>query len=90
MITRIFIAAGLASGLMVSAANAVTITNLDKAPQNLSFTPKGGHVHHFTIAARHNRNIDCTGGGQLSLGKSTQICDAKSDRISIKGGKLEM
>lgn len=90
MITRILIATGLATGLFVSAANAVTVTNLDKNSQSVTFTPKGGHAHHYNIAAHRDRSIDCKSGGELSLGKLTRTCDAKTARISIKNGKFAM
>jgi hypothetical protein len=86
MITRILIATGFAAGLLVSAANAMTVSNLDNTAQRLVFTPKGGHAHYYTLAARHNRNLDCKGGGTLVLGKETHPCDGKTAKIVIKGG----
>lgn len=90
MIARVFIATGLAAGLMVSAANAVTVSNMDKTAQRLVFTPKGGHAYHYTLSAHHNRTIDCKGGGTVALGKDIQSCDARTAKIAIKGGKLLM
>jgi len=88
MITRIFLATALAGGLMVSAANAVTVINTDKTPRLVEFTPKGGHMHRYTLAAHQHRSIDCKYGGTLSLGKSSQTCDAKTAKISIRHGKF--
>lgn len=88
MIIRILIASGLAAGLMVSTANAVTIHNMDKTAHDVMFTPKGGHALHRKLAAKHNRNEDCTSGGTFSLGKSTLKCNASTAHIWIKSGKL--
>ena len=90
MITRILIATGLAAGLMVSAANAVTIVNMDKSAHKLVFTPKGGRAHHYSLAANHHRSVDCKAGGTFSLGKSSLTCDAMTAKITIKSGKLVM
>jgi len=88
MITRILLATALAGGLMVSAANALTVVNTDKSPRQVEFTPKGGHMHRYTLAAHHQRSIDCKNGGTLALGKSSQSCDAKTAKISIRHGKF--
>jgi hypothetical protein len=90
MLTRILVASGLAAGLIVSAANAATITNMDKTAQTVTFTPKGGHAHHYTLAANHHRTLNCSKGGTLALGKSALTCDAKTAKITIRSGKLVM
>ena len=88
MLTRILIATGLAAGLMVSAASATTIVNTDKSAHMIAFLPKGGHTHHYSVAAHHQRGLDCKPGGTVTLGKSSLACDAKTAKITIKAGKL--
>lgn len=90
MIVRSLIAAGLAAGLMVSAANAVTVVNTDKAKASFVYTPKGGKAHHYTLAANHHMKFFCSYGGSFTLGKSTEACTAKTSQIMIKAGKLVM
>lgn len=90
MISRILLATGLAAGLMVSAASATTVVNMDKSAHKIAFLPKGGHIHHYSVAAHHHRSLDCKPGGTVSLGKSSLACDAKTAKITIKGGKLVM
>ncbi len=90
MIVRTLIAAGLAAGLAVTAANAMTVVNSDKTGHEFSFTPKNGKLHRYTLAGHHHRTIDCRSGGTVALGKSVQSCDAKTARIFIKSGKFDM
>ena len=92
MIIRSLVAAGMAAGLMVSAANAVTITNMETAKASFIYTPKGGKAHHYTLAANHHMNLTCKNGGTFTLGSSNEYCTAKTAKILIKGnsGKMEL
>jgi hypothetical protein len=88
MIIRSLIAAGFSTGLMVSAASAVTVVNTDKMKASLVYTPKGGKAHHYTLAANRHLKFACKSGGTLMLGKSSEPCTAKTGKITIKAGKL--
>lgn len=90
MIIRSLLAAGVAAGLMVSAANAVTIVNTDKTRETFVYVPKGGKAHHYSLAANHHIKLACSSGGTLMLGKSTEACTAKTTEIKIKSGKFVM
>jgi hypothetical protein len=90
MIIRSLIAAGMAAGLMVSAANAVTITNTESAKAYFTYTPKSGKPHSYTLAANHHMSLACKDGGTFTLGKSTENCSAKTAQILIKGSKGKM
>lgn len=90
MLARILIASSLAAGLMVTAANAVTVTNMDKTTRTVIFTPTGGKAHNYTLAASHHRSFDCSKGGTLMLGKASATCDAKTAKVTIRSGKLVM
>ena len=87
MMTRYLVAAAMAAGLMVSAANAVTVTNMEPAKANFVYTPKGGKAHHYTLAASHHVNLACKDGGTLSIGKSNETCTAKTEKIMLKASK---
>lgn len=87
MMTRYLVAAAMAAGLMVSAANAVTVTNMEPAKANFVYTPKGGKAHHYTLAANHKVNIACKDGGTLSIGKSNETCASKTEKIMLKASK---
>ena len=88
MFIRSLIAAGVAAGLMVSAANAVTVVNTDKAKVAFVYTPHNGKAHHYTLAANHHRSFACKSGGTFTIGKSVESCSAKTAKILIKGGRL--
>ena len=90
MITRIIAATGIATALMISAASAMTVVNTDTSLHKIMFVPKHGHAHHYSLAAGHHRSIDCKSGGMLTLGKDSQSCDAKTAKVTIKGGKFVM
>ncbi len=77
----------MAAGLMASAANAVTVTNMAPAKASFIYTPKGGKAHHYTLAASHHLNLACNGGGMLTIGKSNEPCTAKTDKIMLKVSK---
>jgi hypothetical protein len=85
---RILIAAAVATGIAASAASAAVITNTDKAPASITFTPKHGKAMHFTLRHNHFRTLACKTGGTVMLGKDSQSCSAKTAKIVIKGGKL--
>jgi uncharacterized membrane protein len=90
MFTRILIAGAVAAALFVPAANATTVVNTDSAAHKIVFTPKGGKAHSYTLAAHHQRSIDCKAGGTVMTGKATVSCDAKTAKLRIKGGKFTM
>ena len=87
MMTRYLVAAVMATGLIVSAANAVTVTNMAPTKANFVYTPTGGKAHHYTLAANHKVNIACKDGGTLSIGKSNETCTAKTEKIMLKASK---
>ena len=87
MIIRTLSAAAMAAGLMVSAANAVTVTNMEPAKANFVYTPKGGKAHHYSLAANRHMNLACKDGGTLTIGKSNETCTAKTDKIMLKASK---
>jgi hypothetical protein len=73
---------------MVGAASAATITNEDKATHHLSFLPKHGKVIHTALKSGKDWTVDCSKGGVIMLGKAKQTCDAKTDKLMIKGSKF--
>lgn len=87
MMTRYLVAAAMAAGLMVSAANAVTVTNMAPTKASFVYTPTGGKSHHYTLAASHHVNLSCKDGGTLTIGKSNETCTAKTDKIMLKASK---
>ncbi len=72
---------------MVSAANAVTVTNMAPTKANFAYTPSGGKAHHYTLASNHHVNLACKDGGTLTIGKSNEICTAKTGKIMLKTSK---
>jgi hypothetical protein len=87
MMTRYLAAVAMAAGLMVSAANAVTVTNMAPTKANFVYTPAGGKAHHYTLAANHHVNLACKDGGTLTIGKSNEACTAKTSKIMLKASK---
>ena len=87
MIMRSIAAATMAAGLMMSAANAMTVTNTEHAKASFVYTPIGGKAHHYTLAANHHLNLACKDGGTLTIGKSNGTCTAKTDKIMLKASK---
>ena len=87
MKTRYFVAAAMAAGLMVSAANAMTVTNTEPKKANFVYTPTGGKAHHYSLAANHHVNLACKNGGTLTIGKSNETCTAKTEKIMLKASK---
>jgi hypothetical protein len=87
MIIRTLAAAGMAAGLMVSAANAVTVTNMAPTKANFVYTPAGGKAHHYALAANRHINLACKNGGTLTIGKSNETCTAKTENIMLKASK---
>ena len=87
MITRYLAAAAMAAGLMVSAANAVTVTNMAPTKASFVYTPTGGKAHHYTLAANHHVNLACKDGGTLRIGKSNETCTSKTEMINLKASK---
>lgn len=87
MITRFLVAAAMAAGLMVSAANAVTVTNMAPTKVSFVYTPTGGKAHHYTLAANRHMNLACKDGGTLTIGKSNETCTAKTSKIMLKASK---
>ena len=72
---------------MVSAANAVTVTNMEHAKASFIYTPKGGKSRHYTLAANRHMNLSCKGGGTLALGKQSEACTAKTEQILLRAHK---
>jgi predicted porin len=88
MIIRTLLAAGLAAAIATSAANAVTLYNIDKKPHTLVYQPHGHKAMKLSLRANHYRNFDCKAGGQFSMGKANEACSAKTARIWIKNSKF--
>ncbi|MBK8768902.1 MAG: hypothetical protein IPM06_00555 [Rhizobiales bacterium] len=80
------IAAALA--LATGAASAASLVNADKAPYRINYMPAHGKLKHITLAAGHEAKINCMKGGMLSMGKLSEQCDAKTQKITIRGGKF--
>jgi hypothetical protein len=91
MNTRVLVASALALSIMTPvAAYALTVDNQDKAPYTLKVTPKGGKEMNVAVKASGHATVDCKNGATIALGSSTETCDAKTAKISIKSGKLTM
>jgi hypothetical protein len=87
VIIRTLAAAAMAASLMVSAANAVTVTNMEPTKANFVYTPNGGKAHHYSLAANHYRNFACKEGGTFTIGKLNETCTAKTEKILLKASK---
>ncbi len=87
MMTRYLIAAAMAAGLMVSVANAVTVTNMAPTKASFVYTPAGGKAHHYTLAANHHVNLACKDGGTLTIGKIQRNLHGETDKIMLKASK---
>ena len=77
-----------AATLAAGAANATTVTNMDKSTASITYMPKHGKAMHFALKPHHYRTIACKDGGRLMFGKSTASCSAKTAKITVTGGKL--
>jgi hypothetical protein len=88
MRTHLLIAAALALGATVTAANALTVVNSDKVSHAVMITPHNGKTHKLVIKANHAGKYDCAKGCEVQLGKEKAHYDAKTHKIMIKGGKL--
>lgn len=87
MIMRSIAAATMAANLMMSAANAMTVTNTEHAKASFVYTPTGGKAHHYTLAANHHLNLMCRDGGTLTIGKENESCTAKTEKIMLRASK---
>ena len=85
---RPLLAAVVVAGLAIPAASAMTVVNQDKTTAHFVFIPKHGKAMHVALKAHHYQSFDCKAGGELTLGKSTEVCSAKTAKVWIKGGKL--
>lgn len=88
MRTYLLIAAALALGTTVTAANALTLVNSDKVSHAVMITPQGGKVHKLVIKANHSGKYNCTKGCEIQLGSEKTHSDAKTMKITIKDGKF--
>lgn len=88
---RVLVASALALAVAAPvAANALTIDNQDKTPYTLKVTAKGEKAAEVAVKSSSTANVDCKAGCTLMLGTLSQKVDAKTTRITIKGGKLVM
>jgi hypothetical protein len=87
---RVLVAGALALAVFAPAANALTITNQDKADYTLKVMPQGAKELDLAIKAGAKSDVDCKMGCTLSLNGKTQAVDGKLTKIVIKSGKFEM
>ena len=88
MRTHLLIAAAIALGASVTAANALTVVNSDKVSHAVMITPQGGKAHKLVIKANKSGTYDCAKGCDLKLGKEKAHFDATTQKIMIKDGKF--
>lgn len=88
MIVRILLATSLAAGMLVPAANALTLTNSDKAIRMITVMPNGGRMQHITLKGHHSASVNCVKGCELATGKQKASFDAKTMKVWIKKGKF--
>ena len=88
---RVLVASAFALSIMTPvAALALTIDNQDKASHTLKVTPAGGKERSLAVKASGHTNFDCKAGATIMLDGSSVSCSAKTEKISIKSGKLVM
>jgi hypothetical protein len=90
MKARLLVASLLALAIAIPAANALTITNSDKADVTVKVTPKGGKETDLAIKAGAKADVDCKKGCLLVLGSAKENVKSSVTAITIKGGKFVM
>jgi hypothetical protein len=88
MRTHLLIAAAVALGATVTAANALTVVNSDKVSHAIMITPQGGKAHKLVIKANKSGKYNCDKGCDLQLGTEKAHSDDKTKTITIKDGKF--
>jgi hypothetical protein len=89
MRTHLLIAAALVLSATITSANALTLVNSDKVSHAVMITPQGGKAHKLVIKSNHSGTYDCAKGCDVQLGKEKAHYDAKTMKITIKGGKFQ-
>lgn len=84
-------AAALALGLAaaIPAADAMTVTNADKATHKITVLPKGAMALHLDLKAKQSATVDCAKGCQFMLGKVKASYGGKTAKVWIKNSKFK-
>jgi hypothetical protein len=88
MTTRILMASAIALASIVTAANALTISNEDKSAYTVTVMPVGGKTEQMSVPAEKKVSVDCAKGCTLKLNGHEAKYDAKAAGILIKHGKF--
>ncbi len=83
-------AATLAFLASMPAANAMTVTNIDKAAHRLTIAPRGAAVRHVMLKPNHFTSVADKAGGRLWLGKVKADYTARTAKVWIKNGKFAL
>lgn len=87
---RILFLSALAVGTFATAANALTVTNLDNAAYTLKVTPTAGKAMDVAVKAKANAEIDCKAGCSVTLNGKSQVFDGKAVKFMIKGAAIAL
>lgn len=85
---RILMASAFALASIVTAANALTITNQDKSAYNVTVTPAGGKAEVMAVPADGKIAVDCAKGCTLKFNGHQAKYDAKTAAVTIKDGNF--